>query len=164
MKKGYWCYWPVILVIALGYFIGGYLSFGVKYLNLLPEIQNQSARMGLMLFGLGMLGATTHCSFYWSKDIDEVVYRDSNFEPHFFDFFGYMSMIIEGGVTGVILYLLVKTGIGITISANEVNLNLPSSLVIAYCGGLFHFKVIDRLSKFAKDILTEGIQNKSEKD
>lgn len=105
---------------------------------------------------MGILGATTYSSRFWSRDIDEAVYENDKFLPHFFDFFGYISMIIEGGVTGIILYLLIRTGIGISISTPDAAaLNLPSSLVIAYCGGLFHFRVVRKLSSFTKEILTE---------
>jgi uncharacterized protein YneF (UPF0154 family) len=156
MKKwqGYWCYIPIVICLLIGYLLGGYLTFGTHYLNALPQIHSQSARLILMLFGMGVLGATTYSSRYWASDIDEAVYENDKFLPHFFDFIGYASMIIEGGVTGVVLYLLIKTGISIGVRASDtVELNLAASLLISYCGGLFHFLIVNRLSIFIKQLL-----------
>ena len=83
--------------------------------------------------------------------------------PHIYDFFGYVTTIVGGGITGVVLYLIAKTGIGIATSANNLpHLNLASSVLIAYCGGLFHFRVQRMLSRVIDKILKEKEQNASE--
>jgi len=153
MKNSFW-YVPVIITIAFGYIAGGYLSFGVQYLGVLPCITDEEARFVLMVFGVGMLGGTTLSSKYWAIDINEVFYLGkAEFKPHPFDFFGYLSMIIEGGITGLVLVFLVKTGLVIITSHVDLEINLPATFLIAYCGGLFHFEVIDKLSKYAKERL-----------
>ena len=112
---------------------------------------------------MGVLGATTYSSMFWAKDVDEVVYKGKNFLPHIYDFFGYITTIIGGGITGVILYLITKTGISIATSASNFSkLNLASSVLIAYCGGLFHFRVQRMLSKITDKILKDKDQKPPE--
>ena len=149
--KSYWYYTPVVICLALGYITGAVLSFGVMYLNIFPEVSDSTARFLLIIFGIGMLGATTYSSQYWAKDIEKVVYKDQDGKPHFYDFVGYLSMIVEGGLSGVILYFLVKTGLVITTSNIDLAINLPATVIIAYCGGLFHFDVVNVLKKIAKE-------------
>ncbi|CAG0986180.1 hypothetical protein MTYP_02027 [Methylophilaceae bacterium] len=148
MRKSYWCYIPITIIILLGFTFGGYLSFGTVYLNVLPCVDDYYGRTILALFGIGMLGASTYCAKAWAIDIDEVVYREPKYLPHIFDFVGYLTLILGGGITGVILYFLVKTGISISItSSGTVNLTKEASVLIAYMGGLFHFRVQEQLGK-----------------
>ncbi|MCP4268708.1 MAG: hypothetical protein GY777_24530 [Candidatus Brocadiaceae bacterium] len=148
MKQSYWCYLPIILIIFLGFALGGYLSFGVMYLKAFPFLTDNYARTIVALFGIGMLGVSTYCAKAWANDIDEVVYKEPDYLPHFFDFFGYMTLIVGGGITGVILYFLVKTGVGVSVSStSEVNLTKEASVIIAYMGGLYHFRVQEQLGK-----------------
>jgi hypothetical protein len=148
MKQSYWCYIPIVITILLGFSIGGYLSFGVVFLNTLSSLTNSVAREILVLFGMGMLGVSTYCAKAWATDINEVVYEEPKFLPHFFDFIGYITLIIGGGITGVILYFIVKTGIRVSVSSSsEVELTKEAMVLIAYMGGLYHFKVQDQLGK-----------------
>jgi uncharacterized protein YneF (UPF0154 family) len=153
MKCNLW-YIPIIIALAFGYLAGGYLSFGVMYLGAIPCITNEDARFVMMIFGVGMLGGTTLCSKFWADDMNSVFYLGKkNYQPNAFDSFGYLSMIIEGGITGLILFFLVKTGLVIITNGIDLEINLPATFIIAYCGGLFHFEVIDKLSKYAKERL-----------
>jgi hypothetical protein len=153
--KSYWFYAPIVLSVGAGFIIGGYLTFGIKYLNCLPCITDQSARLILMIYGMGLLGISTYCSKFWAVDVHEVVYEGrEEFLPHFFDFFGYVTTIIGGGVTGVIFYLLLRTGLSIASSASTTHdINLPAALIIGYCGGLIHFRMQEHLSNIAVQIL-----------
>ena len=143
MKTSYWNYIPIVFVIALGFFIGGGLSFGISFLGLFPFIEDQVARKILTLFGIGMLGATTYCSRFWSKDIDDVVYESPEYLPHVLDFVGYITLILGGGLTGVISYFLIKTGIGVSTTSNSTSIQISgeASVIISYIGGLYHFRV-----------------------
>lgn len=165
MKKyqSYWCYVPIILSLIFGFLAGGYLSFGIKFLNVFPSLKNDTGRLVLILFGMGILGSTTYSARFWAKDIDEVVYDCKDLVPHIFDFFGYITTIVGGGITGIVLYLVARTGVGIATSTNNFpQLTLPSSVLIAYCGGLFHFRVQRMLSKVIDKILKEKEQKASE--
>lgn len=158
--KDYVWYFPVVIVLIGGYFVGGGLAFGIKFLNVLPDLKNETARLILLLFGMGILGATVYCTRYWADDIEECVYRNKGFLPHVFDFFGYATTIVGGGITGIISYLLVKTGLGVSSASLQINdLNLPASVIIAFCGGLFHFRIQDILSQLLKGVF--GEKNKS---
>lgn len=150
MKSSIW-YIPIILALSFGYIVGGYLSFGVHYLGVLPCVTDQDARFVLMVFGVGMLGGTSLSSKFWAEDINDVFYLGKvEYKPNPFDFVGYLSMIIEGGITGLILVFLVKTGL-IVVSGNiDLELNIAATFLIAFCGGLLHFEVISFLSKYAK--------------
>ena len=165
MKKSYWHYFPITLVIISGFLIGGYLSFGVYYLKAFSFIEDSQGRLILSLFGVGMLGATTYCARFWSKDIEEVVYKDQSFLPHFFDFVGYLTLIMGGGITGVILFFLVKTGIGVSTASDLSNIKLSgeASVVIAYIGGLYHFRVQRHLGRIIDKMFKES-KSDEEKD
>ncbi len=162
--KSYWCYVPIIISLALGFLAGGYLAFGTKFLNTFPSVKNETGRLVLILFGMGLLGATTYSSRFWAKDVDEVVYEGKDFLPHIYDFVGYITTIVGGGITGVILYIVARTGIGIASTGSIFpELNLASSILIAYCGGLFHFRVQRMLSQVIDKIFKEKEQKLSEK-
>jgi|LGVF01.1.fsa_nt_gb 4-amino-4-deoxy-L-arabinose transferase-like glycosyltransferase len=158
MKKRYCHYLPITLIIVLGFLIGGYLSFAVHYLNAISFVENPQGRLMISLYGVGMLGATTYCAEFWSKDIDEVVYENESLLPHFFDFFGYLTLIMCGGITGVILFLLVKTGIGVSTTSEASNIALTgeASVVFAYIGGLFHFRVKRHLKNIIDKMFKES--------
>ncbi len=158
MKKSYWNYFPITLVIVSGFLMGGYLSFGIHYLKAFSFIENADGRLILSLYGVGMLGATTYCARFWAKDIEEVVYKNENFLPHFFDFIGYLTLILGGGITGVILFLLIKTGIGVstTSDASKITLTGEASVLFAYIGGLFHFRVQRQLGYIIDKIFKES--------
>ncbi len=113
---------------------------------------------------MGILGATTYSARFWAKDVNDVVYEGKDFLPHSYDFFGYITTIVGGGITGVVLYVATRTGIGIATSANNFpQLSLASAVLIAYCGGLFHFRVQQMLSQVIDKILKEKEQTASEK-
>lgn len=166
MKKyqSFWCYVPIVISLALGFFAGGYLAFGTKYLNAFPSINDETGRLVLILFGMGVLGATTYSARFWAKDVDEIVYESKDFLPHIYDFVGYLTTIVGGGITGVILYIVARTGIGIASTGSIFpKLNLASSILIAYCGGLFHFRVQRMLSQVIDKIFKDKEQKISEK-
>jgi hypothetical protein len=87
MKQSYYWYLPVLIVMGLGYVIGGCLVFGLCFLNWFPSLTNSTARLVLKLFGMGMLGSTMYCTQWWATDIDEAIGRPEVL-PHTFDFFG----------------------------------------------------------------------------
>ena len=72
-KQSYWWYIPIVLVMILGYGLGGGLVFGLHFLDWLPSLANETARLVLKLFGMGMLGSTMYCTKYWSEDIEEAI-------------------------------------------------------------------------------------------
>ncbi len=141
IKQSYWWYVPILIVMFLGYGIGGCLVFGLYFLNIFPSLTDPAARLVLMLFGMGMLGSTMYSTKWWAVDIDEALGK-REFLPHAFDFFGYASTIVGGGITGTVLYLAVRSGVILAIAEpSDAGMNLPFALFAAFCGGLFHFKV-----------------------
>lgn len=170
MNKSYWHYCPIVLVVFLGFAVGGYLSFGVVFLDTLPSLTDHYGRTILALFGLGMLGSATNCASFWGRDINEVIYENDEFLPHFFDFFGYITLLIGGGITGVILYFIFRTGIGISTTGNETtSISNEAAAIIAYIGGLYHFKVREKLGGLMDGMFNEfrvrqEEQNSQDKD
>jgi len=149
INKSYWNYIPIIICILLGYITGGNLSFDVKFSNALPFITDETGRFTLILFGMGMLGASTYCIRFWGLDIGETVYSREDLLPYSYDFFGYFGAIVGGGITGIILYLIVKTGIIVSVSSERIpEINFSVSIIISYCGGLLHFRIQNVLAKF----------------
>ncbi len=64
--------------------------------------------------------------------------------PHAFDSFGYATTIIGGGITGTVLYMAFRSGALLTVTdPTNAGMRISFALFIAFCGGLFHFKVKD---------------------
>ena len=155
MKQSYWCYIPIVLILIFGFIFGFYLTFGIKFLDVLSTFP-EAAKNILMLFGMGLLGASTYCARAWSADIYEVVYEEPKYLPHVLDFVGYITLMIGGGITGVILLFIIKTGIGISVTTNhEIQLTVEASVIIAYIGGLYHFKVQSQLGKMIDNMFKD---------
>lgn len=143
IKQSYWWYVPILIVMILGYGVGGILVFGLHFLNMFPCLPDPTARLVLKLFGMGMLGSTMYCTKWWALDIEEAIEK-SAYLPHALDFFGYATTIVGGGLTGTILCMAFRSGIILAITEPTKNdLNLSFALFVAFCGGLFHFKVKD---------------------
>lgn len=152
-SQSYWWYIPIIFMLGLGFLIGGWFVFGVHFLNAIPQLTNKTARLVLELFGMGMLGSTIYCTKWWAVDIEEAI-KKAEVLPHALDFFGYATTIIGGGVTGTILYLAVRSGSFLTITnTTDAEMRLSFALFIAFCGGLFHFKVRDWFEKAIEKML-----------
>ena len=157
--KSVWNYIPIILSLLCGYIAGFILTFGVQYLNALAFVSNQKARFALVLFGMGILGVTMYCTRFWAKDIEEAIERPQ-FLPNFFDFFGYITTIIGGGITGILLYILVVIGGSIMVIGSEMpRIKFGAALIISFCGGLFHFKVQGALENFITQIIKQHGQS-----
>ena len=125
---------PILIVMLLGYGIGGCLVFGLHFLNLFPCLTDPTARLVLMLFGMGMLGSTMYCTKWWAIDVDDAVEK-REFLPHVFDFFGYATTIVGGGITGTVLYMAFKSGAILTIAEpSNAGLHLSFALFVAFCG------------------------------
>lgn len=151
-RKSYWYYVPIAVVLLGGFLGGAALSFGVQYLGFFPFVRNEDARLAVTLFGMGVLGSTIYSCRFWARDIDEAV-DDPDVLPHFFDFVGYITTILGGGVTGVLLYLVARLGIGVIATGSQVSISYPAALVLGFCGGLFHFRVENALYKLVGSIL-----------
>jgi hypothetical protein len=153
MKQSYWWYVPILLVMGLGYAIGGCLVFGLHFLNWVPSLTDNTARLVLKLFGMGMLGSTMYCTKWWAKDIDEAIGRPEVL-PHPFDFFGYATTIVGGGITGTVLYMAFRSGALLTVAdTSNAGMRMSFALFVAFCGGLFHFKVEDWFESAIKKML-----------
>jgi magnesium-transporting ATPase (P-type) len=158
--KRYAYYFPIIIVIAIGFFLGAYMAFGIKYMNVLhDQIHSAHAKFLLQLFGMGMLGGSTFCAYFLVNDLHETVYENSNFFPHFFDFASYIFIILSSGITGIILYLLLRTGIKVGVTnSSAVELSNSASLLIAYIGGYCAFKIQKQLNKITDSLFNERKQ------
>jgi hypothetical protein len=154
-RQSYWWYVPIVSALVLGYAAGGFLSFGVMFCNGIDKLVNPTARLVLILFGMGLLGSTMYCTKWWASDVEEAM-KDKSLLPHLFDAFGYLTTIIGGGITGVVLYLAVKAGVMLAVTSTKPDEpRLAFALVIAFCGGLFHFKVRDMLSGVLSKLIPE---------
>ncbi len=150
--KSFWNYIQIILSLISGYVLGIFFTFGVQYLDALPFLSNQKARFALVLAGMGMLGATIYCSKYWADDIQEAM-ENPQLLPHYFDFFGYITTIIGGGITGVVLYFFILIS-EIAITENP-RIRLETALIISFSGGFSSFKVLEALKGFIDKLLKQ---------
>ena len=143
IKQSYLWYIPIALVIILGYGLGGGLVFGLHFLYWLPSLTDDTARLVLKLFGMGILGSTMYCTKWWAKDIEEAIAKPELL-PHAFDSFGYATTVIGGGITGTVLYMAITSGALLTMAEPTTGgTRMTFALFVAFCGGLFHFKVKD---------------------
>jgi hypothetical protein len=139
-------YIAVVLVLLLGYLGGAYLAFGVPYAGRLAFITDGTGRLALSLYGMGVLGASLYSSRWWSLDLDSVM-EGKTAQPNGFDVFGYLFTILGGGVTGIVFYLLGRTGMNFLSSNAAPTVSAGGGAVLALMGGLFHFRVEEVLSR-----------------
>jgi hypothetical protein len=140
-KQSYWWYVPIVLVMLLGYGLGGSLVFGLHFLGWFPSLTDSTARLTLKLFGMGMLGSTMYCTKWWAKDIEEAIAKQEVL-PHAFDCFGYATTVVGGGITGTVLYMAFRSGALLTVAEpSNAGMRISFAFFVAFCGGLFHFKV-----------------------
>lgn len=153
--RSLWWYAPIVFFVAAGYAMGGALSFGTAFLGWFPAVSSPAGRLCLQLFGMGMLGASMACSKWWSLDHDEAL-NDETVRPVALDWFGYATTILGGGITGVVLYLVVRYGVTLVVteSAGD-NVRLGAAFVIALTGGLFQFQVQALLASLMQKIRTQ---------
>ena len=105
---------------------------------------------------MGMLGASAYSSRWWAVDLEQAVV-DHKLLPHFFDAFGYATTIVGGGVSGVVLWLL-ATGVGTvaTKSDSGASIRPAAAFVMAFCRGLYRFKVEEVLERYVRKIAKGG--------
>src|SRR5262245_28511851 len=90
-------YIPIAFIVFVGYLVGGWLSFGVQYLALLPEFLRELSPQGrrvLVLFGLGLLGGATSAHLFFANDANKKLYLGEKL-PNFMDPAGYALHIIS---------------------------------------------------------------------
>jgi hypothetical protein len=153
-----------LLVILSAYYIG--LSW---FLNLLDQAvaahslaeKNQNIITILFLkqlFCLGLLGGAMHCHIFIAKEFNQYHRNKSiTHAPMAIDFLGYIMQIVGGGLTGVILFFALKTGLVIVTSGSLENIkDMPITLtpyaewLIAFAGGLGTHHVKAFLDKFGQ--------------
>lgn len=146
-----WWYVPIVLVIALGYAVGGAFAFGTAFLGWFQRVSDPTGRLCLQLFGMGMLGASVACSKWWSIDHDDAQ-MDETVRPVPLDWFGYVTTILGGGTTGLVLYLVLRYGVTMAVTETVGTVRVGAAVVIAFTGGLFEFQVLDMLGGLLKKI------------
>ncbi len=156
-------YIPIVVVIGLGYFSGGFLTFGVQWLGLFPTVHDSLGRLTMVLFGSGMLGGAVYVTRWWAKDIDDAA-AHPKFLPNPLDWFGYLTTIVGGGILGVVLYLAVRGGVFLLApSGNRIpELRLSAAIVISFSGGLLQFKVQELLNEAVRRIGRESSAAKAD--
>lgn len=132
----------------------------MKFLNALPQVDDENARFTVVLYGMGVLGATLYASYYFAKDANQVMYKDDALCPNFLDFLGYGILIGGGGITGLVLYMVAKTGTFLLYTQPEATeLIFSTSLLLALAGGMATQRVKGYLLSFA-----DGVIKKARKD
>jgi hypothetical protein len=142
-------YRAIMLVISFGYVSGAALSFGVLYLDFLNVVESQVGKYTLAMFGLGMLGASMYCSQWWAKDMEEAI-AEPKYLPHQFDYFGYITTIIGGGISGVVFFMVLRVTSGIALTTDGTLAVRPvAGFVVAFCSGLAQFRIQKALAALA---------------
>jgi RsiW-degrading membrane proteinase PrsW (M82 family) len=89
MQSKHW-FWPVSLVLLVGYVIGGIAPVGVHYFGWFGSSWPEGFKTVLFSFLIGLLGANTQLSIHFSRDVNAVMSGKDNTLPSCFEFFGYM--------------------------------------------------------------------------
>ncbi|MDP5031210.1 MAG: hypothetical protein NWQ54_17570 [Paraglaciecola sp.] len=161
-----------IVVILLAYYYG--LKYFLHLLYQSVEIHNSVAKDDRaitiiflqQLFCLGLLGGAMHCHVFIAKEFNQY-HRDKDISnaPMAIDFLGYIMQIIGGGLTGVILFFALKTGLVVVTSGSTAQVtDMPATLtpyaewLIAFAGGLGTHHVKAFLDKFGQS--STGAQGK----
>ena len=135
----------IVPVLVSGYLVGGVLAFAIPYAGVLRCITDATGRLALQLYGMGMLGASLYCSKWWSRDLAQAV-EERGPPPNLLDACGYAFTIVGGGVTGVVFYIVARSGMNLLSGSGSQSAVRPGAgAVLALIGGLFHFKVEDVL-------------------
>lgn len=126
----------------------------MKFLGALPQVKEEDARFTIVLYGMGVLGATLYASYFFAKDANQVMYKDDARCPNFLDFLGYGILIGGGGITGLVLYIVAKTGTFLIYTQPEATeIRFSTSLLIALAGGMATQKVKGYLLSFAENVI-----------
>lgn len=149
IHKGW--YIPIAIVLAVGYAVGGLLPFGIHFLAWWPSIKDPMARFLVTLYGVGVLGAAMHCTYFLARDANKAMYSDKEKHPNFLDWMGYSFAIAGGGVTGILLYIAIRYGFIVAFSDSTATaMRLPVAILVAFCGGLATYKVRAVMEKFVE--------------
>lgn len=132
---------PAALALALGYLAGGALSFGVRFLGLFPTLESPMARLTMVLVGMGMLGASVHGSWAWSRRATPTGGGGGG-AGRLRAGWACLAAILGGGITGVVLYLAVKAAIAAALVGDVTpDIRYSVALLIAFAGGLLHLRL-----------------------
>lgn len=171
----WWCsrfwYIPIAVIIACGYFLGGFLL--LKFGFPIEKTQVFNSDYLITLFSLGMIGGSLNCTVYFSNDVNCKEYKDDEEKcdkarfPTVFDVFLYFFQIICGGVTGIVFYLTFKAGL-IAISTPttgdvKVDLSPYAAWLIAISGGFASRAIKEIMHQFVKGFLKKEEKNRPKK-
>lgn len=129
--------WSAAVALAAGYLAGAALSFGVRFLNFLPGLEDPMTRRTLVLCGMGFLGATVYGTVAWSFGSGEAEEEATSGGHRPESLTRRLATILAGGVTGVVFYLAVKAVMALSLAGGGTpQIRFSAALVIAFCGGL----------------------------
>ena len=128
----------IILLVSISLSI---ILYGIHFLSWFKDlIPNETAKSAIVYFLLGMLGASSYCAFFFAKDSNRY-FREKKNPPTYIDFLGYIIHVFGGGITGIILLLLIKAGF-IAANSNPDSIFRESfAMIIAFLGGMQSEKV-----------------------
>lgn len=163
-KNKYW-YFPIALILFSGYLLGGYLWFGVNFMDLFSSIENPTGRNFLGVFFGGIIGGTLYCSYFFAKDANDILggIPKKKGYPNFIDPFLYLLLIVGGGFTAIILVAAVKAGF-LMLSTPEpgATLGQEATWVLSIGGGfathsvkMFLLRLVDKTIKKVEKGLKE---------
>lgn len=141
-----------IVILASSIFLC-LLIYNIHFLNCYEElIPNETAKRVVEYFLLGMLGSASFSAYFFAKDCNRY-FRENKGAPNYLDALGYVIHIFGGGITGLILILLVKAGF-IAVSETSGSIFKESfAMIIALLGGIQSVQVKNTLFRLGKNIM-----------
>lgn len=148
----YW-YIPIAIVILLGFGVGGILAFGTEFLGLFTSVTDPQGRLALTLYGVGILGASSYLSAFFARDANATFKRQDGPWPNFLDPFGYVFVLLGGGITGLLFVLAVRLGfVAAYNGGNTAEMRLPALVILAYGGGFASSTVKRFFARLVKEL------------
>jgi hypothetical protein len=139
-------FWPVMLVLIVGYAIGGILPVVLHFYGFLHDQIPEGFRPVLFSFMIGLLGANVQLSIAFARDVNAVMGNGAASLPSCFDCFGYLLKQIWGGIAAVFFVLATKLGFLAAVASSDSTLRLPAIVVISFCAGLRAFQILKMLA------------------
>ncbi len=145
LQSKHW-FWPVAIVLVIGYAVGGLAPVGMHYLGWFGASVPATFKTILFSFLIGLLGANTQLSIHFARDVNAVMSGKEQTLPSCFEFFGYLLKQTWGGLAAVFFVFAVKLGFLAAVAGTDGDLRLPAVVVISFCAGLRAFQILKALA------------------
>lgn len=140
----------IVLITSIGLC---FLLYGIHFLKWFDTfIPNDTAKSLIEYFLLGMLGSSSFSAFFFAQDSNRF-FREKSKPPTYLDPLGYTIHVFGGGITGIVLLLLIKAGFIAVNSNPDSSFRDSFALIIAFLGGMQSVRVKKTIFMLGKNMM-----------